>query len=174
MDSLGKRIRTVIAYEGINMTQFAKDLNISQSMVSKICSDKATPSDRTISDICRVYHVNRDWLTSGKGEMRNAAAAEMDYKQLFEQFYEKDPDMAQVFISALAKFPPVSLPIILDFLKDLAENLANKPKEYIDAYDPDLLEGYQAGIRAGEAARKALKELDEELYRDDTNQNDLE
>ena len=73
MDTLGKRIKKVIMQNGITMTSFAKELNISQSMVSKMCSDKATPSDRTISDICRLYNINNDWLLNGVGEMEDTA-----------------------------------------------------------------------------------------------------
>lgn len=69
MDTLGKRIRHIITVKGLTMTDFAKQLNISQSMVSKICADKATPSGRTIADICRIFCINEDWLLHGLGEM---------------------------------------------------------------------------------------------------------
>ena len=66
---LGHRIEEVIRYHEVTKSKFAKDLNVSPSMASKICSGKATPSDRTISDICRIYGVNRKWLEDGIGEM---------------------------------------------------------------------------------------------------------
>lgn len=66
---MGHRIEEVIACNKITKSSFAKDLNISQSMASKICAGKAAPINRTISDICRVYCVNRKWLEDGIGEM---------------------------------------------------------------------------------------------------------
>lgn len=75
--TLGSRIEEVIKRHEITKTQFAKELNISQSMVSKACSDKATFSNRTIADICRIYNVNREWLTNGTGEMIVASKESM-------------------------------------------------------------------------------------------------
>jgi transcriptional regulator with XRE-family HTH domain len=42
---------------------------LSQSHVSRICSGETTPSDRTISDICRAFNVNRRYLEQGEEPM---------------------------------------------------------------------------------------------------------
>ena len=75
--TLGSRVEEVIKHHEITKTKFAKELGISQSMVSKICSGKAIPSDRTISDISRVFCVNKEWLQNGTGEMIVASKESM-------------------------------------------------------------------------------------------------
>lgn len=62
------RITLVIKEKKITKTEFAKRLNISQAFVSQMCSGVARPSDRTISDICREFGVDRIWLETGAGE----------------------------------------------------------------------------------------------------------
>lgn len=63
------RISLVIKERKITKTEFAKRLNVSQAFVSQMCSGAARPSDRTISDICREFNVNPDWLRTGDGPM---------------------------------------------------------------------------------------------------------
>lgn len=60
------RISEIIKSLNITKTDFAKKLGISQPFVSRLCSGDAIPSDRTISDICRVFKVNRRYLESGE------------------------------------------------------------------------------------------------------------
>lgn len=70
------RISQLISSLGIKKVDFAKRLKISQPFVSELCSGKSSPSDRTITDICREFNVNELWLRHGDGEM----------------FVEKNPD----------------------------------------------------------------------------------
>lgn len=63
------RISSVVEKSGLTKTAFAKKINVSQGLVSQICSGTTTPSDRTISDICRIFSVREEWLRDGTGEM---------------------------------------------------------------------------------------------------------
>ena len=63
------RIQAVISAKGMKKTEFARKLNLSQAFVSELCSGVKSPSDRTISDICREFDVNETWLRTGEGEM---------------------------------------------------------------------------------------------------------
>lgn len=74
MESIGHRIKQVIDSLGISQAEFAKRVNISQSMVSKICSGSAEPSYRTISDICQNFGVDVIWLETGCGTMHSTNA----------------------------------------------------------------------------------------------------
>ena len=77
MDSkneIGERIKQIIAEKGITQAEFAQRINISQSMISKICSGAAEPSYRTISDICKTFGIDVCWLETGYGEMYSVNA----------------------------------------------------------------------------------------------------
>lgn len=69
MEALNERINTLISTLGIRKTAVADRLNVSQAFVSQLCAGKTNPSDRTISDICREFNVNEEWLRTGEGEM---------------------------------------------------------------------------------------------------------
>ena len=63
------RISEIVNKLNITKTDFAKKLGLSQPFVSRICSGDSLPSDRTISDICRVFRVNRRYLEHGEEPM---------------------------------------------------------------------------------------------------------
>lgn len=55
----------------LKMTQyeFASKINLTQSHFTYIESGKKSLTDRTISDICRQFRVNENWLRFGTGEI---------------------------------------------------------------------------------------------------------
>jgi len=79
MDPINKRIAEVVAISRCTKTDFAKRINLSQSMISKLCSGAARPSDRTIFDICRIFGINEVWLRSGAGEMLDVPSREAQF-----------------------------------------------------------------------------------------------
>lgn len=80
MPTINDRIVELIDEFGIKKIQFAERLGISTAYASQLCSGVRTPSDRTISDICREFHVRREWLEIGEGPMKLPEADEdLDY-----------------------------------------------------------------------------------------------
>lgn len=69
MNPINERIALCIENLGVKKTYFASKLNVSQAFVSQLTKGSASPSDRTISDICREFHVNETWLRTGDGEI---------------------------------------------------------------------------------------------------------
>lgn len=53
------------------MTQdaFAEKLGLSKNFVWMLEKGERVPSDRTLSDICREFNVNKKWLLTGEGDM---------------------------------------------------------------------------------------------------------
>ena len=83
MSTMNERIQRIVDFNGLSKTAFGRKINLSQSMVSKLCSGAATPSDRTIADICRVFNVNETWLLTGEGEMIDYATREAKFRTVF-------------------------------------------------------------------------------------------
>lgn len=52
----------------ITQQEFADRLGLSQNFIWQIEKGEREPSDRTISDICREFGVDRVWLETGAGE----------------------------------------------------------------------------------------------------------
>ena len=66
--TLSERIAFIQKNSKLNQTEFAGRISISQQYLSQICNGKKTPSDRTITDICREFGCDEVWLRTGEGE----------------------------------------------------------------------------------------------------------
>lgn len=49
----------------LNQEEFSKKINISRSNLGNIETNKINLTDRVLSDICRAFHVNKKWVTTG-------------------------------------------------------------------------------------------------------------
>lgn len=64
-----ERINLIVKASNLTKAKFAEKLGVSAPYVTMLCSGAAKPSDRTISDICRVFNVNRRYLELGEEPM---------------------------------------------------------------------------------------------------------
>lgn len=62
------RITQVRKSANLNQTEFAERLNLTKNYISLIENGNRTPSERTVSDICREFGVDRVWLETGVGD----------------------------------------------------------------------------------------------------------
>jgi len=51
-------------------TAFAEKIGLSMSTVSQIERGEKIPSKQTIELVCKVFDINKEWLTDGIGEMK--------------------------------------------------------------------------------------------------------
>ena len=88
----------------LTQSDFATKLLISKSAVCKIESGENHPSDQTIHLICKLFHVNRDWLISGTGAKYYDITEEEEIAEFFGELQSDDPKFAfkKRLITALA------------------------------------------------------------------------
>ena len=67
--TLGERINLIRKESGLTLEKFGERIDLKKSALSQYEHDTASPSDRTIRSICRVFGVNEEWLRDGIGEM---------------------------------------------------------------------------------------------------------
>lgn len=93
-----------------------------------ICAGSKTPSDRTISDICRVFGVSLAWLQDGEGEMYvQRSANEQLALMVADLMAESDDSFRKRFVSAFLAFPPDKLSVLEEFIDSLAD--AKSPED---------------------------------------------
>ena len=162
MDTIGDRVKYLIAYKNITMTKFAQELNISQSMVSKICSGTAKPSERTISDICRVYDVNKQWLIEGKGDMIDKASiASQIYAMLKADCTNISEGALLMESEELSKLQPFQWERVHSFLEQLLKSpqlSGEKEPDLIQLSADMYLDAFNLGFKLG---RYSIKGADE-------------
>ena len=70
METIGERIKFVRKSNNRTQVQFARELGISQTHISKIEKGVEHPSEMLLLFICSMYGCSIEWLKSGIGESR--------------------------------------------------------------------------------------------------------
>ena len=99
MNALNERLSHVIRKRGIKQVELAKKINVAAASLSQFISGARNPSDRTISDICRVLSINEQWLRNGEGAMERETPD--SYTAELAEHYQLSEYAARV-INALA------------------------------------------------------------------------
>lgn len=66
----------------LSQKDFADKLGLSENFVWMVEKGARVPSDRTISDICRIFDIQEDWLRNGLEPMRAAKSKEEEISEL--------------------------------------------------------------------------------------------
>jgi transcriptional regulator with XRE-family HTH domain len=83
MKSINERIVYLIDREcSGNKSAFARKVNITPAYAAQLYKMERVPSDRTISDICRIFDIQEDWLRYGLEPMRAAKSREEEIAEL--------------------------------------------------------------------------------------------
>lgn len=98
--------------------KFAARLGLSRNFINQVENKKKNVSDRTISDICKEFNVNEEWLTTGQGEMYNPIHKSKAIAELLTDVLKDDENsFKKRLLIALAKLDENgwdSLEILLD------------------------------------------------------------
>jgi transcriptional regulator with XRE-family HTH domain len=120
MSTINERIAFLVSDLGISKTKFAERLNISPSFVTRICAGDKTPSDRTISDICREFNVSLAWLQDGTEPMYVQRSENERMAMLFNDVLaEADESTRKRGIAAALDMPPEFWDNILEYAKKI-------------------------------------------------------
>ena len=125
------RISEIVNKSGLTKTDFAKKLGISQPFLSQICAGQKIPSDRTISDICRVFNVNRRYLEQGEEPM---FLPELDpdtdfINTLLEKNDSPFVDVIRAILRVYVELPPEDRKKADAFVASLKEKTAQKDRD---------------------------------------------
>ncbi|WP_282000997.1 LexA family protein [Geotalea uraniireducens] len=66
---IGRRIKALRQAKGLTQKEFSDSLGIVQGFLSSIERGKKSPSDTLLIALCHYYGINKEWLTTGRGEM---------------------------------------------------------------------------------------------------------
>jgi transcriptional regulator with XRE-family HTH domain len=125
------RINNIVEKTKLTKTDFAKKLGISQPFLSQICAGQKIPSDRTISDICRIFNVNRRYLEQGEEPM---FLPELDpdtdfINALLENSDSPFVDVIRKILRVYVELPPEDQKKFDSFVDNLKEKITQKDRD---------------------------------------------
>lgn len=101
--------------------EFAEKMGISKNYVSLIENGKKIPSDRLISDICREFNVNEEWLRTGNGEPTIKINKEDRFAMNIGKLQRTDDETLIRWVNMIAETKPEILVEIEKFMKKILE-----------------------------------------------------
>lgn len=102
-----ERFKQIRLSEGLSMKKFGEKLNISDSAIALIESGKRNVTDRIISDVCRIFSANEEWLRTGTGEMYQPKTKNEEIQEFAnEVMSEMDETFRKRLVLALSKMTP--------------------------------------------------------------------
>lgn len=123
MHPMNERIAQCIEALGVKKKNIADRINVSAAFITQISTGASMPSDRTVSDFCREFHVNEEWLRTGDGEMFVKMSRRDEIQKFFSEITNgKDDDFQVRFISVLSRLNTEQW----ELLESIAETLAGK------------------------------------------------
>lgn len=128
MSEVNTRIAAVIQASGLTKTAFSRKIGLSQPFVSQLANGDASPSDRTIADICREFNVNEHWLRTGEGEMFSTLSREEEITR-FAMEVIRDPasEFQRQLISTMARLEPAQWKLMEQMLDQLIRQRTAPP-----------------------------------------------
>ena len=131
---MNNRIREVRKHNKLTQSEFANRLNVSQNYIYMIEKGDRQPSDRTISDICREFNVNEEYLQTGEGKMFKELPEEDEVADIVSGLLEdgRNNPFYEIILEIILTYrelSPKSQEVLRDTSARLLENLRKKKED---------------------------------------------
>lgn len=118
------RIKQIRTEAGITQAQFAEKIGLSRNYVAMMEIGQREPSDRTISDICRIFGINEDWLRHGLEPMRAAKSEEEEIAEMVGSALSGSSRLKKAVIKMICTRSDAELQALEDMLRQLYEDIS--------------------------------------------------
>lgn len=116
------RIRDLRKKLGLTQQDIANRLGLKRQTITAYEIGTIAPSPRTLTDICRLFDVNEEWLRTGNGEM--FIEKPNGVLEVLFQKYNVSPD-ARVLVEEFLRLKPESQQVFAEYAKKVAERFRN-------------------------------------------------
>lgn len=116
--TINDRIKAVRKAQKLNQTEFGKKIGLKQMAVSNLEQKGNTVTEKNIIIICQRFHIRRDWLVNGDGEMYAPNGTTLF--SAFAKEHDLSP-MEQVIANFVLTITPEERKILLNLFTRLAD-----------------------------------------------------
>ncbi|NOW07818.1 helix-turn-helix domain-containing protein [Clostridium beijerinckii] len=103
----------------LNQEDFSKNIGLSRSNIANIEVGRINLTDRVISDICKEYNVNENWLRTGEGEMFNELSKAELVANIVGNALQSDDEFVQNVFIALGQLSPEEWTKVKEFVNKI-------------------------------------------------------
>lgn len=107
----------------ISQKDFAERLGLSENFVWMVEKGSRIPSDRTISDMCRIFDIQEDWLRYGLEPMQAAKSREEEIAELVGNALQGSSEFKKAVIKMICSRSDKELEVLHEALLDVYENI---------------------------------------------------
>ena len=133
MQSIGDRIKEVMAEHGLTQTALANRLGTNQSSVSSWLSGRSNPSSQTITQICEAFGVNPEWLKEGIGDKDGRSPLSKEAANYLAHAITHNCSEKDAFLRAIANADAATIEAVCRFILQAAAEIKAKSAKQ----DPD-------------------------------------
>ena len=123
MTTIGEQIRDARKALSLTQKEFSAALGMSENYIWQIEKGQREPSDRTISDICRIFAIREEWLRTGRGEMQPPMTKEEEIAQLVKGAINGSSEFKRAVIKMICSRTDSELEALEAALRSVYENL---------------------------------------------------
>lgn len=123
MTTIGEQIRDARKALSLTQKEFSAALGMSENYIWQIEKGQREPSDRTISDICRIFAIREEWLRTGTGEMQPPMTKEEEIAQLVNGAINGSSEFKRAVIKMICSRTDSELEALEAALRSVYENL---------------------------------------------------
>ena len=106
------RIKQLREHFGLSQAHFAQRIHKSPGFISLVESGRSDVSEETISAICSVLPVNKEWLLTGEGEMTSQAAVDKENIGIRIKQLRKDLELTQKEFAAATGYTNIQIHLV--------------------------------------------------------------
>lgn len=108
----------------LTQEKFGQAINMSRTGIASIENGQNSITDRIISDICRVFNVNEEWLRFGEGEMYLPERdQDIMIAELVAELVQTDDDFSKQFLISYLKLSASEKEVVKKMMRNVKDFL---------------------------------------------------
>ena len=139
---IGDNIRALRELKNMSRREFGEALYVSQDVINNLERNRVSPTELMIKCICDTFHVNREWLETGEGEMFEPTTQQDETAKLIESV--SDSPAMRSLLATWAQLSDENKAVFKRFAADYVDDYNRSKAEADTARTEALLEETEA------------------------------
>lgn len=118
---MNERIKKVRLREKLSQKEFGEALGVSRDVYANIENNRVEPKDTFIKLLCATYHINEDWLRTGRGDMAVTLSKDDEFLNLIAEIQVSGDEFVMRLLRAYWNLDDDSKTIIRKMINDIAD-----------------------------------------------------